>query len=202
MKKHILALLLLAAAALAGAETMTVCLRGSVLYMRSSWDEKTDLVRICGLGGNKQFNYSYSALVDKKISDSDIMLKGKYYGRFHWCGDSTGVMHTYPEAPRKGVYILSGNHGYTGSEVTMPGHGYTQADIGKKLNETHRICGVLSKEKFRLSACHQQGGGSQSHGGESVPQLSGDPDFEPRLSAGWETFPPEPNPQRHRSERT
>ena len=150
MKKHILALLLLAAAALAGAETMTVCLRGSVLYMRSSWDEKTDLVRICGLGGNKQFNYSYSALVDKKISDSDIMLKGKYYGRFHWCGDSTGVMHTYPEAPRKGVYILSGNHGYTGSEVTMPGHGYTQADIGKKLNETHRICGVLSKEKFRV----------------------------------------------------
>ena len=67
MKKHILALLLLAAAALAGTETMTVCLRGSALYMRSSWDEKTDLVRICGLGGNKQFNYSYSALVDKKI---------------------------------------------------------------------------------------------------------------------------------------
>ena len=150
MKKHILALLLLAAAALAGAETMTVCLRGSVLYMRSSWDEKTDLVRICGLGGNKQFNYSYSALVDKKIPDSDIMLKGKYYGRFHWCGDSTGVMHTYPEAPRKGVYILSGNHGYSGSEITMPGHGYTKDDIGKKSNKSHRICGVLSKEKFRV----------------------------------------------------
>ena len=101
--KHLVLFLLAAAAAVAGAvETMTVCLRGNALYMRSSWDEKTDLLRICGLGGNKQFNYSYSSLVDKKVSDSDIMLKGKYFGRFHWCGDSTGVMHLYPDPAKRG----------------------------------------------------------------------------------------------------
>ncbi len=149
--KHLFSVLLIfAAAVIAGAETMTVCLQGNILYMRSSWDEKTDLFRICGLGGNKQFNYSYSALVDKKIPDSDLMIKRKYFGRFHWCGDSTGVMHIYPDPAKRGVYILSGNHGYTGSEITLPDHGYTQADIGKKISEKHWICQIVSKDKFRV----------------------------------------------------
>ena len=150
MKKIILFIGLLAVVSLAGAETMTVALRGSTLYMRSAWSDTHDLFRVCGLGGNKQFNYSYSSLVEKKMSDQDLMFKGKYPGRFHWCGDSTGVMHMYPDPNGRQIYILSGNHGYGGSEITMADHGYTQADIGRKLDETHWICKVISKDKFRV----------------------------------------------------
>ena len=150
MKKIFLFIGLLAVISLAGAETMTVALRGSTLYMRSAWSDTHDLFRVCGLGGNKQFNYSYSALVEKKVTDQDLMVKGKYPGRFHWCGDSTGVMHMYPDPNSRQIYILSGNHGYGGSEITMPDHGYTKADIGRKLDETHWICQIISKDKFRV----------------------------------------------------
>ena len=147
MKKLFLFLSFSAAFLLAGNETMTVCLRGNTLVLRSPWNETYDLCRINGLGGNKQFNYSYTALVEKKVSDDDLMVRGKYFGRFHWCGDSTGVMHIYPDPARRGVYILSGNHGYDGSAVTMPGHGFTREDIGKKFGDSHWISGLDPKKK-------------------------------------------------------
>ena len=151
MKKLLLLAAVLFSALLSASETMKVLLTtGNTLYMRSSWSATHDLFRVCGLGGNKQFNYTYSAIVDKKTSDTDLMIKGKYPGRFHWCGDSVGVMHLYPDANKRTVYILSGNHGYSGSEITQAGHGYTAADIGKKLGEKFRICAVLSKDKFRV----------------------------------------------------
>lgn len=139
------------AAFLTGTETMTVYLTpGNTLYMRSSWDAKQDLFRVCGLGwNNKQFNFSHTALVDKKMTDTDLMVKGKYPGRFHWCGDSVGVTHLYADAPRKGIYILSGNHGYSSTEITLQNHGYTKADIGKKLGSSW-IAAIISKDKFKV----------------------------------------------------
>ena len=134
-----------------GSDTMTVLLtKSSTLYMRSAWNDTQDLVRICGLGRNKQFNYTYSALIDKKVSDQDLMLRGKYYGRFHWCGDSVGVMHLYPDPAKRSIYIVSGNHGFTHSEVTKKDHGYTQADIGKNFIDGHKIAKIVSKDKFKV----------------------------------------------------
>lgn len=151
MKTLYLFLCLVAGALTVSAETMTVYLTsGSQLYMRSSWSETHDLFRVCGLGGNKQFNYTYSALVDKKVPDADLMLKGKYPGRFHWCGDSVGVMHLYPDPAKRSVYILSGNHGYTGSIVTRKDHGYTQKDVGKELIKGHWIAAIVSKDAFKV----------------------------------------------------
>ena len=139
------------AAFLTGTETMTVYLTsGSTLYMRSSWDAKQDLLRVCSLGGNnKQFNFLYSSLVDKKVTDTDLMIRGKYMGRFHWCGDSVGVTHIYAEPPRTGIYILSGNHGYSSTEITLPDHGCTKADIGKKMGSSW-IAAIVSKDKFKV----------------------------------------------------
>ena len=151
MKKLLLLGAVLFSALLSASETMKVLLTtGNTLYMRSSWSATHDLFRVCGLGGNKQFNYTYSALVEKKVSDADLMLKGKYFGRFHWCGDSVGVMHLYPDPTKKTIYILSGNHGYSGSEITQADHGFTKADIGREFGGKFRICAVLSKDKFRV----------------------------------------------------
>lgn len=151
MKKFIFAFVFMGAVLLAASDTMTIFRSsGDTIYMRSAWSETQDLFRVCGLGGNKQFNYTYTALVDKKVPDTDLMVKGKYPGRFHWCGDSVGVMHLYPDPAKRTIYIVSGNHGFTGSVVTKKDHNYTKADIGKKFVEGHWIAAVESKDSFKV----------------------------------------------------
>ena len=57
MKKIIFVLVFMGAALLAASGTMTVFRSsGDTIYMRSAWNGTQDLFRVCGLGGNKQFN--------------------------------------------------------------------------------------------------------------------------------------------------
>ena len=144
MKKMFLLLAALAALPLLSqGEEMSVFLtRSKSLYIRRAWSASEDLLLLCGLGGNRQFNFVSTFLIPKSTPEKDIPHKFKLPMRFHWCGDSVGVMHLYPRPDQRTIYILSGNHGYNGTLVTWPGHGYKKEDAGKKLDATHWIARV------------------------------------------------------------
>ncbi|NLF93636.1 MAG: hypothetical protein GX564_07080 [Oligosphaeraceae bacterium] len=113
------------------------------LWLRWSWDERQDLLLHCGPGGNnRQFNYSSAYLIDRGLADADCFSSPALEHRIHWCGDSTGVMHMYPDADSNAIYILSGNHGYNYSIATVPQHGFTSADVGKSLLPGHYLLKV------------------------------------------------------------
>jgi len=120
------------------------------LAIRWSWSASEDLMLLCGLGGNRQFNFGTAHIVSGKIADGTALVQKKLPMRFHWCGDSVGVFHTYPDPEKRGVNILCGNHGYCGSRVTLPKHGFTAADIGKKLDKNHWIAIVPSADELVL----------------------------------------------------
>ena len=150
MKKMFLLLAAFAALPLLSqGEEMSVFLTQSKsLYIRRAWSASEDLLLLCGLGGNKQFNFTSTFLIPKSTPEKDIPHKFKLPMRFHWCGDSVGVMHLYPHPDKRTIYILSGNHGYNGTLVTLPGHGYKKEDAGKKLDATHWIARVDSPDKL------------------------------------------------------
>jgi len=48
----------------------------------------------------------------------------------------------YPDKDKNGIYILSGNHGYSYTIATVPQHGFTIADVGKNLTASHYLLKV------------------------------------------------------------
>ena len=152
MNKKIFLLLAAVAALplLRGAEEMSVFLtKSSSLYIRRAWSDSEDLLHFCGLGGNnRQFNFLCTGLIPRSLPEAAVPYKMKQPPRFHWCGDSVGVMHLYPHPDKRTIYILSGNHGFNGTEVTWPGHGYKAEDAGKKLDGSHWIARVISPDKL------------------------------------------------------
>ena len=143
--------LFLAAISCTMLNAMTVCLRpDNRLTIRSSWSKTDDLLRVCNLGQNGQFNFVASGLVSKKASDEDVLLKEKFRWKFHICSDAVGVMYIYPDPAKPNLNILSGNHGFGGTIVTLPDHGYTEADVGKKLGKNHWIARVDSASEFTV----------------------------------------------------
>lgn len=144
-------LLFLTALMLSTLNAMSVYLSADhKLAIRRPWSESRDLLLLCNLGQNGQFNFSAAGLVEKKDSDQQVLIDGKFRWKFHSCGDAVGVMYLHPDPAKSTLYILSGNHGFTGSTVTMPGHGYTQADIGKKLGKSHWIARINSPDEFTI----------------------------------------------------
>lgn len=120
------------------------------LAIRRNWSKSQDLLLLCNLGQNGQFNFSAAGLVGKTAGDDDVLVKGKFQLRFHLCNDAVGVMYLYPGKTKGKMYILSGNHGFGGSIVTLEKHGFTQADVGKKYDENHWIAKVDSPNEFTL----------------------------------------------------
>ena len=76
--------------------------KNKTLAIRTNWDEKKDLLLLCGPGwNNKQFNFDSTYLIPKTQTLESLMKRtSKLPKSFHWCGDSTGVMHMYPDARR------------------------------------------------------------------------------------------------------
>ena len=122
------------------------------LAIRTHWNDQKDLLLLCGPGwNNKQFNFSSTYLISKtQTMDSLMQRSSKLPKSFHWCGDSTGVMHMYSNAKRSELYILSGNHGFNGTTITLPGHKFTREDIGKKFKDKYYIVKINSKDSFTV----------------------------------------------------
>lgn len=127
------------------------------LAIRRNWDSKNDLLMLCNLGQNGQFNFYRGGLVAKKSSDTEVLINGKFSLEFHLCGDAVGVMYIIPDPAKPNLLIASGNHGYVGSVVTLPSHGYTAADAGKKIGKGNWIAKVNSPDEFTvLPAAHKK----------------------------------------------
>lgn len=118
------------------------------LAIRRNWDAANDLLLLCNLGQNGQFNFSAAGLVAKKASNQDALLNTKFKWLFHKCGDAVGVFYVYPDPKKDDLYIFSGNHGYHGTTVTLPKHGYTAADVGKKIGKKNWLAKVISPDEF------------------------------------------------------
>lgn len=149
MKKFIIAAVALCTAAL---NAMSVYLNsdGKLAILRN-WNRSQDLLLLCNLGQNGQFNFSSAGFVSKNADAEEVLKNGKFQFKFHLCGDAVGVMYLYPvPADKTKMYILSGNHGFIGSIVTLKNHGFTQADVGRKYGKNHWIARVDSPDEFTL----------------------------------------------------
>ena len=120
------------------------------LAIRRNWSKTQDLLLLCNLGQNGQFNFSAAGLVSKKAADEDVLKNGKFQFKFHMCGDAVGVMYLYPAPPKPDMYILSGNHGFVGSVITLPEHNFQAADIGKPYDKKHWIAKINSKDEITV----------------------------------------------------
>ena len=133
-------------------DTLTVYMRpNKSLFIRTNWDDKKDLLLLCIPGwNNQQFNFNSTFFIPKTQKTEALRKNFKLPPRFHWCGDSTGVIHMYSNAKRSELYILSGNHGYNGTTITLPGHNFTKDDIGKKFKGKYYIAKINSKDSFSV----------------------------------------------------
>ena len=149
VKNFIVAVVALCAAAL---NAMSVYLHNDgKLAIRRNWSKTQDLLLLCNLGQNGQFNFLSAGVVNKTASDEVVLKACKFQWKFHACGDAVGVMYLYPVPTDKTkMYILSGNHGFVGSIVTLKNHGFTQADVGRKYGKNHWIARVDSPDEFTL----------------------------------------------------
>lgn len=96
---------------------------GNTVYVRSAFGPKRDLIRWIGLGGtNHQISFHNVLLAPRSESmEKDDLRKGV---SLHRCGDDACPWNL------NGTYI-GGNHGCSDArEVTSPGHGLTEVDIG------------------------------------------------------------------------
>lgn len=133
--------------------TLSVFMRkNKTIAIRTNWDEKKDLLLLCGPGwNNKQFNFDSTYFIPKTQTLESLMKRTSRLPKtFHWCGDSTGVMYMYPDPKRSELYILSGNHGFNGTTITLPGHKFTQKDIGKKFKDKYYIAKINSSDSFTV----------------------------------------------------
>lgn len=123
----------------------------AVVFIRSHWDKQTDHILRCSIGtNNKQFNFHSAYLVPKTFKTESLKYSRNLPPKFHECSDSPGVIKLYPDPKKDTLYILSGNHGYHGSTITMPGHNFTGKDIGKKFKGKYWIVKINSKDKFSV----------------------------------------------------
>lgn len=120
------------------------------LAIRRNWSKTQDLLLLCNLGQNGQFNFSAAGVVSKTASDEKVLKEGKFLWKFHMCGDAVGVMYLYPDQSKSEMYILSGNHGFIGSVINLPGHGYNAKDVGKKYGKKHWIAKINSQDEFTV----------------------------------------------------
>ena len=152
MKKLMIVLSVVCFFAVQATDTLTVYLRhNKSLVVRTSWDKQNDLLLLCVPGwNNKQFNFNTTYLIPKTQTTESLKTRFRLPKTFHWCGDSTGVIHMYSDAKRSELYILSGNHGYNGTTITLPGHNFTKDDIGKKFKDKYYIAKIDSKDSFSV----------------------------------------------------
>ena len=152
MKTLLIVLFAVWISALQATEKLTVYMRhDKSIAVRTNWDDKNDLLLFCAPGrNNRQFNFSSSCIIPKTQTMESLKRRFKLPPIIHGCGDSTGVIHMYSDAKRSELYILSGNHGYNGTTITLPGHNFTKDDIGKKFKDKYYIVRIDSKDSFSV----------------------------------------------------
>ncbi|MHC4871833.1 MAG: hypothetical protein ACYTFY_08305 [Planctomycetota bacterium] len=128
----------------ADSNEITVLKKGYLLYVRSYYSDKKDIVVTAARGSNQQFNFIRATLIDKDTPLSEKEIKKGII--IHGCGDDATPWQF------NGTYI-GGNHGCSdGLEINVTDHGFTEKDLGSEWQDGKEqkfyIIKIIDKDRF------------------------------------------------------